>query len=142
MKKRRLAIEGYTISIPSKGYTIMVLRNDGLVTEFEELNSAQYPVLISAFEADDSIEAYVVADSHGAYDPDIEIDATKKTVHFTGSGYEAVKTVKVYAETPAEAFTKAIKLYNDNGWDFPFCGLDIEVYEWGSKSVLDAVKRR
>ena len=126
-KKRRLAIEGYTISIPSKGYyTIMVLRNDNCVTEFEELNSAQMPVLISAFEADDSIEAYVVADSHGPYDPDVNT----KTVYFIGSGYEAVDYVRVLAETPREAMEKAEKFYNENGWTFHYCELEVDKYEW------------
>lgn len=182
MKKRRLSIEGYTISIPSKGYhTIMVLRDDGLVTEFEELNRAQYPVLISAFEADDSVKAYVVADCNGAYtvnqaecsieeiierieelDKSInpfvdyiederqrneayarneeikaelakltdEYDIHKKTVFFIGSGYNAVKTVKVYARTCPEAFEKAEKLYKESGWTFHYCELELSKYEW------------
>ena len=69
MTKRVLAIEGYNITPASRSdlRTIMVLTNDNCVTEFEDLNKAQYPVLISAFEADENVEAFVVADNKGAY---------------------------------------------------------------------------
>ena len=66
--KRVLSIEGYSVSLPSKGNrTILVLTVDNCVTEFEELNRAQYPILINAFESDENIINYVVADSNGAY---------------------------------------------------------------------------
>ena len=65
---RVLSIEGYSISLPSKGkHNIMVLGSDNCVVEFEELNRAEYPILIHAFECDPSIIKYVVADSNGAY---------------------------------------------------------------------------
>lgn len=69
MTKRVLEIEGYTVTPASRSdlRTIMVLGTDNCVVEFEDLTVAQYPRLISAFEADDSVAAYVVADKNGAY---------------------------------------------------------------------------
>lgn len=68
-EKRVAAIEGYTISLPSKGnHNIMVLGSDNCVVEFEELNRAEYPILIHAFEHDPSIVKYVVADCNGVYE--------------------------------------------------------------------------
>ena len=66
--KRVLCIEGYSVSLPSKGKrNIMVLCSDNCVIEFKELNRAEYPILIHAFECDPSIINYVVTDSNGAY---------------------------------------------------------------------------
>ena len=68
-EKRVAAIEGYSISLPSKGNrNIMVLCSDNCVVEFEELNCAEYPILIQAFEHDPSIVKYVVADCNGVYE--------------------------------------------------------------------------
>ena len=57
-------------------------------------------------------------------------ETTMKTVYFIGSGYEAVKTVKVEADTPLEAFERAEQMYADNGWDFHYCELEVDKYEW------------
>lgn len=66
--KRVLSIEGYTLNLPSKGnHTIMVLSSDNTVVQFEELNRAEFPVLLHAFDNDPQIEKYVVADCNGAY---------------------------------------------------------------------------
>lgn len=66
--KRVLSIEGYTLDLPSKGKkTIMVLTTDNAVVQFEELNRAEFPILLHAFDNDPHIEKYVVADCHGAY---------------------------------------------------------------------------
>ena len=69
MKKRVLTIEGYTVTPATRSdyRTIMVLSSDNTVVEFEDLTVAQYPVLIRAFESDESVEAYVVSDKNGAY---------------------------------------------------------------------------
>lgn len=64
--KRAAAIEGYTIGTPTAGnYNILVLRSDNCATEFEELNRNEMSILIKAFESDDEIINFVVADSHG-----------------------------------------------------------------------------
>ena len=64
--KRAASIEGYTIGTPSKGYyNILVLRSDNCATEFEELNGNEMSILFKAFESDDEIINFVVADSHG-----------------------------------------------------------------------------
>jgi hypothetical protein len=67
-KKRVLEIEGYSIEPARAGcHSIMVLSNDGTVVSFEDLNCAEYPVLLRAFESDAAIEKIVVADSKGAF---------------------------------------------------------------------------
>ena len=48
-----------------------------------------------------------------------------KKVLFIGSGYECVKFVFVEAETNREAFQKAKELYQQNGWSFHYCELEI-----------------
>lgn len=67
MTKRVTKIEGYTLYPASRpGYkSIMVLSSDNTVVDFEDLNCAQYPVLIRALEADESVTAYVVSDHKG-----------------------------------------------------------------------------
>lgn len=68
MSKRVLSIEGYTMEPARKGtYSIMVLSSDNTVVEFSDLNRAEFPVLIHAFEADAAIEKIVVADSKGPF---------------------------------------------------------------------------
>lgn len=68
MSKCVLSIEGYTMEPARAGcHSIMVLSNDGTVVSFEDLNRAEYPVLLHAFEADAAIEKIVVADSKGPY---------------------------------------------------------------------------
>lgn len=68
MTKRVLSIEGYSIEPAKAGcQSIMVLSSDNTVVEFTDLNRAEFPVLLHAFEADPTIEKYVVADSKGAY---------------------------------------------------------------------------
>ena len=68
MTKRVLSIEGYSIEPAKAGcQSIMVLSSDNTVVEFTDLNRAEYPVLLHAFEADPSIVKIVVADSKGAY---------------------------------------------------------------------------
>ena len=50
------------LSLPRK------LKNrKNIVVSFEDLNRAEYPVLLHAFEADATIEKIVVADSKGPY---------------------------------------------------------------------------
>lgn len=70
MAKRVKAIEGYTITLATRSdyRTIMVLSSDNTVVEFEDLTCAQYPVLIRALEADESVTAYVVANHREVYD--------------------------------------------------------------------------
>lgn len=64
--KRAASIDGYTIETPTAGkYNILVLRSDNCATEFEELNRNEMSILIKAFENDDAIINFVVADSHG-----------------------------------------------------------------------------
>ena len=66
--KRVLSIDGYTVDLPTKGKkTIMVLSSDNTVVQFEELNCAEYPVLLHAIDNDPQIEKYVVADHNGAF---------------------------------------------------------------------------
>ena len=68
MTKQVLKIEGYTIEPAKTGcHSIMVLSSNNTVVEFSDLNRAEFPVLLHAFEADPTIEKYVVADSKGAY---------------------------------------------------------------------------
>ena len=68
MSKRVLSIEGYTMEPARAGcHSIMVLSSDNTVVTFEDLNCAEYPVLLHAFEADAAIEKIVVADSKGAF---------------------------------------------------------------------------
>ena len=68
MSKRVLSIEGYTMEPARAGcHSIMVLSSDNTVVTFEDLNRAEYPVLLHAFEADAAIEKIVVADSKGAF---------------------------------------------------------------------------
>ncbi len=50
---------------------------------------------------------------------------THKKVFFIGSGYEAVKTVIVKAETNGQAIDKAIEIYNANNWGFHYCELEV-----------------
>lgn len=62
--KRVKQIEGYSNTLATiKGtHTIMVLTIDNCVTVFEDLNRAQYPILLHSLECDDTVEAYVVTD--------------------------------------------------------------------------------
>ena len=53
-----------------------------------------------------------------------------KRVHFIGSGYESIKWVEVDAETAGEAVEKAVQAYKDNGWDFPYCEIEVEKYDY------------
>lgn len=50
---------------------------------------------------------------------------THKKVYFIGSGYEAVKTIIVEAETNGQAIDKAIESYNANKWDFHYCEIEV-----------------
>lgn len=50
---------------------------------------------------------------------------THKKVYFIGSGYEAVKTIIVKAETNRQAIDKAIESYNTNKWDFHYCEIEV-----------------
>lgn len=68
MTKRVLFIEGYTIEPAKAGcYSILVQTSDNSVVEFSDLNCAEYPILLHAFESDETIEKIVVADSKGAF---------------------------------------------------------------------------
>jgi hypothetical protein len=53
-----------------------------------------------------------------------------KRVFFIGSGYECAFAIYVEATTPMEAMEKAEKLYQDNGWNFEYCELEVDRYEW------------
>ena len=50
---------------------------------------------------------------------------THKKVYFIGSGYEAVKTIIVKAETDKQAIDKARESYNTNKWDFHYCEIEV-----------------
>ena len=50
---------------------------------------------------------------------------THKKVYFIGSGYEAVKTIIVEAETNKQAIDKAIESYNANKWGFHYCEIEV-----------------
>ena len=65
--KRVKALEGYTVTLPAKGrYTVMA-ESFGNVVEFEDLYPVQMSMLVSAFEADEAITAFVVANHEGPY---------------------------------------------------------------------------
>ena len=66
--KRVLKIDGYTMNPARVGcHSIMILKSDNCVVEFEDLSRAEYPVLIHAFELDPTIIKIVVADSKGPF---------------------------------------------------------------------------
>jgi len=67
MAKRVLSIEGYTISTPSVGYYTILVDRLGDVVEFEDLTDIQRYILIQGLEADEYVDAYVVANHNGAY---------------------------------------------------------------------------
>ena len=54
------------------------------------------------------------------------MEATKRRVHFLGSGYESVKFVIVNAYTNLEAIEKAIEIYDRMGWSFSYCEIEVE----------------
>lgn len=60
--KRVKEIEGYYATAPKyEGlFTVMAIRVDGTVTEFEDLYPVQMSILCHAFEADDAVLKYVV----------------------------------------------------------------------------------
>lgn len=53
-----------------------------------------------------------------------------KRVHFIGSGYESIRFVMVKAKTDGEAIEKALKEYARRCWDFEYCELEVEPYEY------------
>ena len=66
--KQVLKIDGYTLEPAKKGcHSIQVMKNDNCVVDFENLNCAEFPVLLNAFKSDESVVKFVVADSKGAY---------------------------------------------------------------------------
>lgn len=67
MAKRVLSIEGYTISTPRVGYYTILVDRLGDVVEFEDLTDIQRYILIQGLEADEYVDAYVVANHNGAY---------------------------------------------------------------------------
>lgn len=50
---------------------------------------------------------------------------TYKKVFFIGSGYEAVKTIIVKAETNKQAIDKAIEEYKANKWAFAYNEIEV-----------------
>lgn len=67
MAKRVLKIDGYNVSIPDKGYYTILVDRQGTVVEFEDLTNVQRYILERGLEADEYVDAYVVADHNGAY---------------------------------------------------------------------------
>lgn len=67
MAKRVLKIDGYTIETPRVGLFNVLVDRLGTVVEFEDLNRPQMYILTQALEADEYVDAYVVADHNGAY---------------------------------------------------------------------------
>ena len=65
--KRVMAIEGYFIMLPEPGYYTILAESYGNVVEFEDLYPCQMSMLVSAFEADENITAYVVANHKGPF---------------------------------------------------------------------------
>ena len=66
--KHVLQIDGYTLEPATIGcHSIQVMTTDNCVVDFTDLNRAEYPVLLHAFESDDSVEKIVVADFYGAF---------------------------------------------------------------------------
>lgn len=65
--KRVMSIDGYSIEIPAKGRYTILAESFGNVVEFEDLYPIQMSMLVSAFESDESITSYVVANHNGAY---------------------------------------------------------------------------
>lgn len=53
-----------------------------------------------------------------------------KRVHFIGNGGESVKILLVDAETPLQAIELAEQAYEDNGYTFEYCYIEVEPYEY------------